>query len=604
MNHALTLLCAACCVLWAVAARADPPENGRPAATVTAKEPSAAESPDSAVRNREDTAAALPPGTDVLFTGGRRLVVVRFQILVDGRPSGEQWNAYLDGLFQRVDRNGDGRLDSDERRQLPSRRLFEALNLVDAQQGIGTSLLQQDPRMFADDHEGLSRYFERIGFRPVRMASPPARSGQIALASGRAVPGRAAQVGMELYSLLDMDGDGELDEHELRHAAERVRQNDFDRDEALSATELTPVTVGTVLQVDPRMAAAASPRLQIPFIMLDDSTSPRERARHTMSQLAGSERNSDKARLQTISRSAVDHPAALFDQYDRNGNGEISFEELADFLESPRPDVLLTLRYGKRNSGERPLEATFTSELKFELARGPMTLNLSLDGVELVLAQRAAAATAPAVRLKQMFDRAETDNNGYLDRNEARRLGAMSNAFTELDRDRNGQLFFDEFQQGLEPILEAGDQQYHVGVNAGAFDFFLALDSSGDQRLTARELQELPRRVLAWDRNQDGRTGRGELPQRYELSISTDPSTGSVRADAYQASRPRPVRRSGVRTLLGTVVPPTWFQRMDRNEDGDISPLEFLGTESDFRNYDRDGDGLISGAEAMQKSSP
>jgi hypothetical protein len=39
---------------------------------------------------------------------------------------------------------------------------------------------------------------------------------------------------------------------------------------------------------------------------------------------------------------------------------------------------------------------------------------------------------------------------------------------------------------------------------------------------------------------------------------------------------------------------------MDRNQDGDISPREFLGRDEDFRKLDTDGDGLISTAEAQQ----
>jgi hypothetical protein len=39
---------------------------------------------------------------------------------------------------------------------------------------------------------------------------------------------------------------------------------------------------------------------------------------------------------------------------------------------------------------------------------------------------------------------------------------------------------------------------------------------------------------------------------------------------------------------------------MDRNNDGDVSPREFLGTEEQFRRLDADGDGLISAEEARQ----
>jgi hypothetical protein len=39
---------------------------------------------------------------------------------------------------------------------------------------------------------------------------------------------------------------------------------------------------------------------------------------------------------------------------------------------------------------------------------------------------------------------------------------------------------------------------------------------------------------------------------------------------------------------------------MDRNQDGDVSPREFIGSDEDFHKLDADGDGLISVTEALQ----
>ena len=47
---------------------------------------------------------------------------------------------------------------------------------------------------------------------------------------------------------------------------------------------------------------------------------------------------------------------------------------------------------------------------------------------------------------------------------------------------------------------------------------------------------------------------------------------------------------SDARSLTG----PLWFQRMDRNRDGDVSLREFPGPLDQFHVLDRDGDGLIS----------
>ncbi len=43
---------------------------------------------------------------------------------------------------------------------------------------------------------------------------------------------------------------------------------------------------------------------------------------------------------------------------------------------------------------------------------------------------------------------------------------------------------------------------------------------------------------------------------------------------------------------------PEWFQKMDRNHDGDVSRREFLGPRDQFDRLDRDNDGLIGADEA------
>jgi hypothetical protein len=43
---------------------------------------------------------------------------------------------------------------------------------------------------------------------------------------------------------------------------------------------------------------------------------------------------------------------------------------------------------------------------------------------------------------------------------------------------------------------------------------------------------------------------------------------------------------------------PLWFRKMDRNGDGDVSRVEWLGAREDFDRMDTDRDGLVSAAEA------
>ena len=61
------------------------------------------------------------------------------------------------------------------------------------------------------------------------------------------------------------------------------------------------------------------------------------------------------------------------------------------------------------------------------------------------------------------------------------------------------------------------------------------------------------------------------------------------------------------RSMMATQAPvyvsrvlqgPVWYQRMDRNNDGDLSWEEFLGSRRDFDRLDVDQDGLIDLKEA------
>jgi hypothetical protein len=61
------------------------------------------------------------------------------------------------------------------------------------------------------------------------------------------------------------------------------------------------------------------------------------------------------------------------------------------------------------------------------------------------------------------------------------------------------------------------------------------------------------------------------------------------------------VNRYGIsRGIAVTGKGPAWFQKMDRNKDGDVSRREWLGTPEEFKEIDEDGDGLISVEEAIK----
>src|SRR5262249_20486651 len=114
------------------------------------------------------------------------------------------------------------------------------------------------------------------------------------------------------------------------------------------------------------------------------------------------------------------------------------------------------------------------------------------------------------------------------------------------------------------------------------------------------------------DDNMDGKLGVRELRTAWDRLIVLEPAGSTAVTKAIlQPSvgfRLTPGATAGVDPALnqggmpGTQRPtgrgPIWFQKMDRNGDGDVSRAEFLGPDEDFAMLDTNKDGLISVEEA------
>ncbi|HEX5444564.1 MAG TPA: hypothetical protein VFW87_12070, partial [Pirellulales bacterium] len=94
------------------------------------------------------------------------------------------------------------------------------------------------------------------------------------------------------------------------------------------------------------------------------------------------------------------------------------------------------------------------------------------------------------------------------------------------------------------------------------------------------------------DANDDHRLSADEIPQHLLLELSRNTAAGA------QADRRAINREKRVRTA--TKRGPGWFQKMDRNDDGEVSPREFLGPAAAFEKLDADGNGVIDAEEAAK----
>jgi hypothetical protein len=119
------------------------------------------------------------------------------------------------------------------------------------------------------------------------------------------------------------------------------------------------------------------------------------------------------------------------------------------------------------------------------------------------------------------------------------------------------------------------------------------LDRDQDGRFTLRERQELGGLLAALDDNQDGHVAADEIPTPIRLAVTLGPRVHQLLAAPAGSARiiaPRDAAPSA----------PGWFDSMDKNSDRDLSRNEFLGTTEQFRQFDTDGDGLLSVAEALK----
>jgi hypothetical protein len=123
---------------------------------------------------------------------------------------------------------------------------------------------------------------------------------------------------------------------------------------------------------------------------------------------------------------------------------------------------------------------------------------------------------------------------------------------------------------------------------------FQLLDANRDGRLGVRELRTAWRRLAALEPpNRDGKpiefVTRAAIMPTVSLRLSRAIDRGIVgQATGFENPNQVRVPQTG----------PLWFRKMDRNADGDLSPLEFLGARAEFEAIDADRDGLISQPEA------
>ena len=542
-----------------------------------------------------------PVETDqVLYLADSGVVVLQLSVVVEGGGPKQCHEKFVDSLLKSLDKNGDGVVTVDEARgKILTAREARQMQLVAADGNAADSSPDISPKDGRISRAELLAYFKRIGLLPFSVKLQP-RTPELDPNTGAAAnpAGETA-----LFGRLDVNGDKKLSVDELANALEVLRKLDRDNDETISVAELRPLAAPPRAVNRPGMNNAPPPAM--PFVSLASGESVPKLIRRVIDKYdsadsadaAKSGVASLSAKNQKLSRMELGLPESEFVKYDVDGDGQLDFAELRQFVTSAAPTLELTINVttGKIEAGK--VEATVNQNGKIRTtADGAAHLPIGTAQISISVIPTTEAFD-PEAAIKPLFLAVDADANGYLEKSEAPDNALFGATFADLDADKNGKLYLNEIVEYLKPRLDAARNRVELTIVEQGRTLFDILDSDRDGRLAHREVRSIADKLALWDANGDGQLSEDEIPLQYRMIAAHGslPNLGVLRSDvAAMNQRGRPDARS---------AGPVWFRKMDRNSDGEISRREFLGELELFEKLDLNKDGAIELNEAVQAKS-
>ena len=533
--------------------------------------------------------AAAPPVSmrsadqlDFLFLGSDRPVLLRLHVRVGDKAYDAPWAEFMDKLFAWFDKDGDGFLSPAE-----AARVLSAQHL-----GFlcrGGSFQGAQPVPFADldtNKDGkvskaeFRAYYVANYFRPVTFN---VQSYRVAFAK---------QINREVFKRLDKDGDGKLTAAKVAGMYRKLKALDENEDEILTAEELDTVSQNGS---NGGQSSSSFPSVDgVQLLVEPDAFPPDNQAKPSLvrSMLAMYDRNQDGK----LSRVEIGLPPARFAALDANRDGFLDAKELQAYLDG-EPDLVLRLQVTAPRPDKPAIQRVAVADekaLPASLRKGihqpsPDALSLALGDSRMSLQVIATEQYDLGKACLEQFDQAVGKKASLTRAELVPTVSPIIFFFAQADRDGDGKLTRAELTGWLDLIDGGRDVTLTLMMLDLGRGIFSVLDADGDGRLTLREMKD------AWASlkplAKDGKAvAQADLPRSLRLTVElgNNPMFGG----SPRVGPPPLPRRAAAK-------PPQWFRKMDKNNDGDVSRREWLGTDEEFAAIDVDGDGLISVAEAL-----
>ncbi|MBC7816103.1 MAG: hypothetical protein IAG10_04310 [Planctomycetaceae bacterium] len=499
---------------------------------------------------------------DVILMLEKGPLHLRVHVAVGGQSPQDARRASLDRLLKTLDADGDGKLSQREAERSP---LFR-----EKQRPKAEAFLQEIGASSAFSRRDMEQRFERFGGETVVYRQNASTS----------------ESDNTVFKMLDANKDGVVDATEMQDSVDLLLAKDLDDDECVTLDELAPPPIVPANQLAVPTDEPRPPTSTVADLLRDTN------------QLALADQlllKYDKDRNRKLSTDELGWSKERLKTCDTDGDGQLNKKELGGLQKSP-VDIELAVDV-VRKEGQPMLRTLASLGDRTDGDKYPDLATISLPTAVVTFSSREVDPFEASMTIAlRTFNELDVDNNGYLDKDETMTRERFGRGlFDQIDADSDGKIFGEEMKEFIRSRGEPVATTCQITVFDDGAGFFSTLDSNSDRRISMREMRYADKTLVKMQRDDKPGLGEFEPARRYRIEFVRGIFNPFGNPD--RPANPR-MPQAVVETIKPRPVGPIWFQRWDRNNDGDITWREFLGPRDAFEQLDADRDELIDPKEA------